>query len=210
MREVRLNTTKKDFSKLPDLRLGELKNYPRILALIMELVTHTDGKINEDNLTDFITAYQSHNILYEREIWAIPVVMKIALVENIRRVCENIKETQKQRHRAEKIISRWLNKEDTVEIINSLRKNIKESGENSSLFIEHLLYHLRRSGENYTDFLKVIEENLKDQGTAVEDIIKKGTRFSILKCSIDGKLYNKSEEFFNCGLVICFRKHQLY
>jgi len=173
VREVKLNTSKKNFSKLPDLRLGEFKNYPRILALIMELVTHTDGKINEDNLIEFITAYQSHNILYEREIWAIPMVMKIALVENIRRVTENIKETQKQRHKAEKIIISWLNKEDTVEIMNSLRRNIKESGENSFLFIEHLLYHLRRSGENYTNFLKVIEETLDEQGSSVEDIVRK-------------------------------------
>ncbi|CZQ86184.1 glycosyl hydrolase 94 [Trichococcus palustris] len=173
VKELQRNLSKKTFSKLPDLRGGDFKNYPRIFALIMELVTHTDGKINEENLLNYMKVYQGENVLYDREIWAIPVVMKIALIENIRHICEDIQETQNQRHRAEEIFDKWLTGDDMSEIRNLVRTNIKEFDETSFLFIEHLLYHLRKSGKNYTEFLNVIEETLEDQGTTIEKSIRK-------------------------------------
>jgi cellobiose phosphorylase len=175
--ELRRSLSKKSFSKLPDLRGGEFKNYPRIFALIMELVTHTDGKINEENLLKYMKVYQQENILFDREIWAIPVVMKITLIENIRHICEDIQETQNQRHRAEELFERWNNGEDMVGICDSVRASIKEFDETSFLFIEHLLYHLRKSGKNYTDCLNVIEETLEKQGTTIEKSIRKENEF---------------------------------
>jgi cyclic beta-1,2-glucan synthetase len=49
--------------------------------------------------------------------------MKIALIENIRYLCENIQETQNQGRRAEEIIDRWTNGEGMAEIGNLYQKN---------------------------------------------------------------------------------------
>lgn len=173
VKELQRSLSKKTFSKLPDLKGGEFKNYPRIFALIMELATHTDGKINEENLLKFVKVYQEDTILYDREIWAIPVVMKLGLIENIRYICEDIQKTQIQRHSAEKIFDKWIHGDNMNEIRNLIRRNIKEYNETSFLFIEHLLYHLRKSGKNYTNFLNIIEEALESQGTTIERCVRK-------------------------------------
>ena len=177
VKDLQRGLSKKTFSKLPDLRGGDFKNYPRIFALIMELVNHTDGKINEEDLLKYMRVYQEENVLYDREIWAIPVVMKIALIENIRHISEDIQATQNQRRRAEVIFDSWITGDDMGEIRDSVKLSIKEFDETNFLFIEHLLYHLRKSGKNYTDFLNVIEETLENQGTTIEKSIRKENEF---------------------------------
>ena len=177
VKDLQRGLSKKTFSKLPDLRGGDFKNYPRIFALIMELVNHTDGKINEEDLLKYVRVYQEENVLYDREIWAIPVVMKIALIENIRHISEDIQATQNQRRRAEVIFDSWITGDDMGEIRDSVKLSIKEFDETNFLFIEHLLYHLRKSGKNYTDFLNVIEETLENQGTTIEKSIRKENEF---------------------------------
>lgn len=179
VKELRRDLIKSNYLKLPVLRFGRLKGYARIFAVAVELVAHTDGLIDEKVLLDYLKAYQSHNVLFDREIWAIPLVIKLALIENIRHLCGNLKYTQMQWHKADEIFYEWQSykNEDTGRIIKLFKSSMELLNEASWSFIEHLLYRLRRSGRSYVEILRVMDEELIKRGVTTEEITQKEHNF---------------------------------
>ncbi len=169
---LRRDLDKKSWSRLPVLRSGLLKGYARMFAVAVELVAHTDGQIDEMILSDYLKAYQSHSVLFDREIWSIPMVIRLAIIENIRHLCENIRNTQLQWHKADEIFDDWLvnEGEDSNRIIKLFKDRMKTPDEANPTFIEHLFYRLRRSGRSYTNILRIMDENLDKLGETTEHI----------------------------------------
>jgi cyclic beta-1,2-glucan synthetase len=172
---LRRDLIKKNYLRLPVLRSGLLKGYARIFAVAVELVAHTNGQMDEVILLDYMKAYQTHSVLFDREILAIPIVMRLALIENIRNLCENIKSTQLQWHKADEIFNDWLANEkiNTNRVMRLFKDSLKTIDGANPSFIEHLFYHLRRSGRNYTKVLRTMDENLIRLGETTEHITQK-------------------------------------
>ncbi len=172
---IRRDLTKREYKNLPVLSKGPLKGYTRILAIAMELVFHTDGQIEISTLQKYLEAYQSHTILMEREISIIPIMIKLALIENIRMVSEKIRETKDQWNHADEIFEKWFAEDDVdiEKIIKLFKNNITTMDDVAPSFIEHLFYRLRRSGRSYSNVLRYIDENLDKFNTTTEIITQK-------------------------------------
>ncbi|NDL66131.1 glycosyl transferase [Clostridiales bacterium F-3ap] len=165
---IRRDLSKKQHDRLPVLRKGPYKGYTRIFAIAMELVAHVDGQVEEDTLRKYLEAYQTHNILFEREISALPTMIRLALIENIRMATEKIKETQTQWKKADEVAKKWL-EEDSIKLF----QNGLEPIEVNPSFVEHLFYRLRKSGRNYANVLLFMDENLEKLGTTTEAVASK-------------------------------------
>ena len=141
----------------------------------MELVSHTDGQIEIGTLLKYLEAYQSHTVLLEREISIMPIMIKLALTENIRMISEKIQEAKVQWNFADEIFEKWLAEDDVdLKIIDKLFKNnIRNMDEVNPSFIEHLFYRLRRSGRSYSNVLRYIDEYLDKYNTTTETIAQK-------------------------------------
>lgn len=172
---MRRDVKKSNYDRLPLLKSGSLKGQIRIFAVAVELVSHTDGQIDEKILTDYLRAYQSHAVLFDREIVALPMMVSLALIENIRVLCEEIKTTRGQWHKADKIFTKWLENEanDSQKTIKLFEDNLQSLDEANPSFVEHLFYRLRRSGRSYVEVLKVMDENLNKLGATTEQITNK-------------------------------------
>ena len=72
--------------QLPRLAEGPMAGFPRIYDLALELISHMDGRVDSDNTTQFIAAYQATEPLKLGELWAFPIMLQLALLENLRRV----------------------------------------------------------------------------------------------------------------------------
>ncbi len=175
VKSVRRDLSKKNYYRLPVLKKGPFKGYTRIFAIAMELIAHMDGQFEESTLLKYLEAYQSHNILFEREINVIPIMIRIALIENIRIISEKINETQKQWNMADEIVEKWWADDavDLEKIIKLLKNNIVSINEANPSFVEHLFYRLRISGRSYSDVLRYIDENLDKFDTTTEIIAQK-------------------------------------
>jgi cellobiose phosphorylase len=169
---LRRDLNKKTFSLLPVINSGFLQGNSRIFAIILELVFNVNGEIDEDVLYKHLQTYQTHSVLFDREIWAIPVVIRLALLEYIRCQCKKIKKTIIQWKKADDMIDDWLDSkgEDEKKLLKHLNSILKSSDNTNSTFIEHLLYRLRRSGLGYTHFLLIIDEHLSKSGKTSESI----------------------------------------
>ena len=175
VKSIRRDLSKKSYAQLPVLKTGSLKGHSRIFAVAMELVLHTDGQMDEHTLLNYLKAYQSHSVLYDREIWAIPIVMRLAIIENIRHLCEKIKNTQTQWNKADELVDVWLsnNGEDSESFLKSFKNTLKTMDETNPSFIEHLYYGFRRSGFAYNKFLRVMDEILEKRGTTTDSLTQK-------------------------------------
>lgn len=173
---LRKDMSKKSYFNLPVLKKDPYQGITRIFALALEMVAHTHGQIEEEPLLKYLRAYQNHNILFEREIYIIPAMLRLALIENIRVICEDVMDTRKQWAMADETVEKWQETmPQDVEKIDELFKNngkaIIDTANPS--YVEHLFYRLRRSGRRYSDVLRYIDEKLDKYDTTIETIAQK-------------------------------------
>ncbi|NSW91494.1 MAG: glycosyl transferase [Firmicutes bacterium] len=171
-KDIKQNIPWKSFSRLPVLKSGYLKGYPRIFAIALEIVSHTDGRIDENTIVGFIEAYQTQKVLSSEELWALAIMVRIALIENLRQICVKMLNTKKQWRKAEEIgdlIKNNLNR-GKEEILWFLNEYVKDGGEIYSSFIEHLVKILKKQGRILLPIIKYIDEKLADQGLKSDDV----------------------------------------
>ena len=71
-------------------------------------VAHTDSRFDPDWLRRFVRAYQKTDPLYIGEIWALAISLRIILVENLRRMTENIVDSKAARQKADALADALL------------------------------------------------------------------------------------------------------
>src|SRR5207302_3809640 len=90
LREIRHDLPKSYYKELPKLESGELAGYPRVYAIALALIAHTDSRLDADTLARFIRSYQQVTPLTIGELWAIAITLRVALVENLTRLATRI------------------------------------------------------------------------------------------------------------------------
>ena len=86
--------------QLPKIIDGASDGYPRIYDLAIHLISHMDGRVDSDNATQFIAAYQTIEPLMLGELWAFPIMLQLALLENLRRVSVRIANRREEQETA--------------------------------------------------------------------------------------------------------------
>jgi cyclic beta-1,2-glucan synthetase len=80
--------------KLPRLALDPVNGMgaglPRVYDLALQAVAHGDGQLGRGTLIRFVAAYQSVQPLLLGELWAFPIMLRLALIENLRRVAARV------------------------------------------------------------------------------------------------------------------------
>src|SRR5512143_995236 len=89
--EEQIRTAKRHLPKsysreLPRLAHGPAAGLPRVYDIALETIAHGDGRVDPESLSRFVAAYQQVSALTLGELWAIPIMLRLALIENLRRV----------------------------------------------------------------------------------------------------------------------------
>ena len=167
----------KKYTNFIGLESGANAGFARIYVIASEIVSYTDGKIDDELLKDLLREYQTKKTLNMDEIWNIGLFLQIALIENIRNVCEKIYSSQMQKYKVENIIERLVENKDEDKLKYNSLSNYKTKmlgfGEMKYPFIEHMSYRLRSYGKIGYPFINVLENEVQMMGTTVSDVIKK-------------------------------------
>jgi len=83
VRDIQQNLSRRYYRILPVLESKPYQGLPRIYALAKELVSHSDLRLDRENITAFVEAYQSASALTIGELWALPQMLRIALIEAV-------------------------------------------------------------------------------------------------------------------------------
>jgi len=106
LREVRQDLPQGYYAKLPKLASGPLAGYPRVYALGLALIAYTDSGLDEGQILRFVQAYQSVTPLTIGELWAVPIMLRLAVLENLRRLAQHILQAWQERQRAAELLER--------------------------------------------------------------------------------------------------------
>jgi cyclic beta-1,2-glucan synthetase len=86
VREIGASMPRGFYRELPKLASGPLAGYPRVYELAIELIAHTEGHLELATIDLFSREFQRVSLLTVGELWAIPTMFRLGLVENIRRM----------------------------------------------------------------------------------------------------------------------------
>ncbi len=177
VKQIEKELTLKKYINFVGIANGEYKGFARIYVLASNIVAFTDNKIERRDLEDYLKSYQENKTLSMEEIWNIGLFLEIAIIENIREVCEKIYISQIEKYKAENIVERLVENKTKQEQIfkrntfKKVEKNLLNDTQYS--FIEYMSYILKRYGKKGYSYLKALEETIELTGSNVSDIIKK-------------------------------------
>ncbi len=177
VKQIKQELTLKKYVSFVGIANGSYKGFARIYVLASEIIAYTDNRVERKDLEDYLKSYQEKKTLSMEEIWNIGIFLEIAIIENIREVCEKIYVSQMEKYKAENIVERLVENKTKQEQVfkNGRLKRIEKNLLNDMQysFVEYMSYILKRYGKKGYSYLKVLEETVELTGSSVSDIIKK-------------------------------------
>ncbi len=170
VREIREDLPRGYYRELPKLALGPFADYPRIYAFSVELIAHTDSHIDTETLRRFIDAYQKVATLSIGELWAVPISLRLALVENLRRLTTRITSSRVERDEADRLADRLLEaaQRQPQNLTAMLPKWRKKPGR---AFVVQLIQRLRDQDPAVMPVMESLDKQLHNEGLSLERIV---------------------------------------
>ena len=152
--------------QLPRLADGASAGFPRIYDLALELISHMDGRVDRDNATEFIASYQTIEPLKLGELWAFPIMLQLALLENLRRVGVRIAQRRVERDAAIIWANRMLaaSEREPAQLIQLLAEFARADVPLTAPFVEEFYGRLQAQGPAMAFVQTWVEQRLAEQG----------------------------------------------
>ena len=176
--EEQIHTGKKHLPKgysrgLPQLAKGESAGLPRVYDIAVEIISHSDGHVDLKSLIGFVTSYQKNTFLQVGELWAIPIMLRLALLENLRRLSIQIANDISDKALANTWADEMIevaenNPKDLVLVIADMARSKPPM---VSSFIAELTRRLQEKGNSLSLPLNWIEQTLTDSGLNSVELI---------------------------------------
>lgn len=103
LRQIREDLPRGFYRELPKIRDG----LPRVYSLALELIIHTDSDLDQETIARFLLAFQEEAVLTIGEVWAFPVMLRFALVENLRRLAMQMRSDRACRVHTHTLLQKW-------------------------------------------------------------------------------------------------------
>jgi cellobiose phosphorylase len=165
----------RDYSReLPRLGNGPSAGLPRVYDIALETISHGDGQVNPDVFSRFIAAYQSVATLTLGELWAVPIMLRLALIENLRRVATRIISHRMGRDLADFWAGQMTEtvRNDPKSLILVVADMARSNPPMSSSFVAELARRLQGHSAALAMPLNWIEQRLSEQGLSIEQLVQ--------------------------------------
>jgi len=181
--EEQIRTAKRHLPKgysreLPSLAEGASAGLPRVYDIAQETIAHGDGRVDPDSLSRFVAAYQTVTPLRLGELWAIPIMLRLALIENLRRVAVRIATGKLDRDLA----VAWAKKltetarENPKNLILVIADMARSNPPMTTPFVSELARRLQGQGPALALPLTWIEQQLAESGLSIEQLVRAGNQ----------------------------------
>jgi cellobiose phosphorylase len=177
--EEQIRTAKRHFPKgysreLPHLLKGPSAGFPRVYEIALEIISHGDGRVDPENLVSFVYSYQSVTTLKLGELWAIPIMLRLALMENLRRVAARIAADRIDRNLAEYWAEQMteIAAKDPKSLILAIADMARSNPPMVSSFVAELTRRLQGQVPALSLPLTWIEQRLSESGLAIEQLVR--------------------------------------
>ncbi len=177
--EEQIRTAKRHLPKgysreLPRLLNGPSAGLPRVYDIALEAIAHGDGRVDPENLSRFVTAYQTVAVLKLGELWAIPIMLRLALIENLRRVAARIAADWFHRDLADTWADQMteIHAQDPKSLIMVIADMARSNPPMTSAFVAELARRLQGQGPALALSLTWIEQWLTEAGLTIKQVVQ--------------------------------------
>ncbi len=164
--------------ELPRLANAAVPGTPRVHAIALELISHAHGRVDGDSLRAFVGAYQAVQTLRLGELWAIPIMLRLALLENLRRVVSGITAGRRDRERAlgwfERL--REVTAGEPASVVLVLADLVDADPALTDAFVAELAGLLRGQGAAMAFPLAWLEQRLAELGQTVDHVFERASQ----------------------------------
>jgi cyclic beta-1,2-glucan synthetase len=181
--ENQIQTGRKHFPKgyskeLPLLLNGPTAGLPRVYDIAKEIISHGEGHVNPESLRRFITAYQTVTPLKLGELWAIPIMLRLALIENLRRVAVRIATGRIDRELADSWAEKMkeIAENDPKSLILVIADMARSDPPMSTPFVSEFVRQLQGQSQALAFPLTWIEQRLSESNQTIVQVIQEGNQ----------------------------------
>ncbi len=160
--------------ELPRLTQGASAGHPRVYDIALETIAHGDGRVDAHTLSRFVAAYQSVTALNLGELWAIPIMLRLAVIENLRRVGARIAAGWAERDLADVWADRMTQaaEQDPKSLILVVADMARSNPPMVSTFVAELARRLQGHGPALALPLTWIEQRLAEAGLTIAQLVQ--------------------------------------
>lgn len=160
--------------ELPRLANGPAAHYPRAYGIALELIAHVDGRVDGISLDGFLAAYQSATPLTLGELWAVPIMLRLALIENLRRVSVRLAVGRRDQDLASDWAERMVSvvERNPTDLILVMADMVRTNPTLSGAFIAEITRHLQGQSPYFAFANSWLEHRLAEQGLTVEQLVR--------------------------------------
>ena len=177
--EEQIRTAKRHLPKgysreLPRLLDGPSAGLPRVYDIAHEAISHGDGRVDPESLGSFVASYQKVTVLTLGELWAIPIMLRLALIENLRRVGARVVAGSIDRDLA----ARWADQmmeiaeKDPKSLILLTADMARSNPPMVSSFVAEFARRLQGQSTALALPLTWIEHRLSESGLTIEQLVR--------------------------------------
>ena len=159
--------------ELPRLLNGPNAGLPRVYDIVLELISHVDAQIDAGPLSAFIASYQLVHSLKLGELWAIPIMLRLGLIENLQRVSTRLTIARADRDLADLWVNRLqeMAEKNPSNLVIVVANMAKSDLALSSSFVAEFCQRLSRQSSVLHLARSWLEQRLVQQGLSIEQLV---------------------------------------
>src|SRR6218665_1226949 len=165
----------KGYSKgLPRLTNKNVEGLPRVYDIAIEIISHSDGHVDMKSLRSFISAYQQHSNLAIGELWAVPIMLRLALLENLSRVSAQIGIDRIDENLADNWAAKLLKaaEADPKSLVLVMADMARSEPPLVGGFIASFTQRLQWKGAEMTLPISWLEHQLAEKGSSINNMVQ--------------------------------------
>ncbi|MEK7796504.1 MAG: cyclic beta 1-2 glucan synthetase, partial [Pseudomonadota bacterium] len=181
--EEQIRTAKRHLPKgysreLPRLAHGPSAGLPRVYDIALETIAHGDGRVDPESLRRFVASYQSVTPLKLGELWAIPIMLRLALIENLRRVAARSAAGRIDRNLADSWADQMIEiaEKDPKSLVLVIADMARSSPPMTTPFVSEFSRRLQGQSPALALPLTWIEQLLSESGLTIEQLVQSGNQ----------------------------------
>ena len=159
--DIRRNLPRTFARTLPTVASREHAGQARVYAMAVELIRHSDSRLDRPQLLQFLNSFQRVAPLSIGELWAWPSMLKLALIENLRRLADELMEARAARQAADTYVTR-LDQDGSWPF----------PAAPATAFVVQLLHRLREYGIGLAAIRVAVDDDLTRRHTTAEETIR--------------------------------------
>ncbi|MGH7657025.1 MAG: cyclic beta 1-2 glucan synthetase, partial [Gemmatimonadales bacterium] len=169
--EIRASMPRGYYQELPKLASGYLEGSPRVYEVAIDLIAHTEGHLEADNVAFFVREFQRASAMTMGELWAIPTMLRLGLVENIRRLAARVVYRLDETASADLWADRIQEASGSPqEMTAALAAFMEEHPRLTPTFVARFLQHIRGYQRDFKTLIW-LEQWMTEEGPSPEDAV---------------------------------------